>query len=913
MKAKLVLRPHVIHNPFLLVCIVLCCATIVLASRFSRPATPATAFTSPAAASDPNPCLGAYQWCPATGECVMLGSDCGCCCHGYGQYLCPDRRTCASSAQQYLDCPGLNGTLWDWNLPAEARVEWLATNTNLSEKISQLTNAAPALPRFGIPAYDYGSEALHGVCTLGATSFPNGCGLGAMWSKERMAEVGRAIGIEARGKHNGYVKNGLRLNQMGLNFFTPNINLVKDPRWGRNEEVYSEDPYLTSRLAVAYVRGMQQGPDDSHLLAGCCCKHFAAYDVENLPNGTQRYEFNAIVDTRNMWETYMPAFRACVVEAQASAVMCSYNSLNGVPTCGDKNLLTGILRNQWAWPGYVVSDYDAVANIFGTHHYTKTMDEAVALAMNSGCDQEGGGDENVRLNHLVPEHKVSIDQITESFRRLVMLRVRLGMFDPPTYVQYNYLTNNTSVVESPQHVALARYVARESIVMYRNNRATLPLNPATLGRVAVIGPAAAAKLLLLSNYNGYPTKIVSIVEGIASALNFTIQKPAGDNAELCTFENNMDYYIPDQEADMYVQSTQKCCELCAQSPGCRLFTYNEGWCWLRPSVGQKKPTANFTSGYCNRPVENKRLVYAPGCATPSCPDQSLFPEAIAAAKSADATILVLGLDQYLETEGNDRTSLDLPTNQIALLKLLRAATPGKPLIGVLVHGGSLTFHGAEEHMDALIDAWYPGMEGGNAVADVLFGAYSPAGRTAVTWYTDVADLPSMASMNMYDFKGRTYRFFNGTVKYPFGYGLSYTTFQYSQLAISPSNDAVDVCTRVSVRVTVTNSGQHDSDEVVQLYVVKEGSTVPSPNIRLADFTRIHVRAGQSARVSLVIEPEQHSVVYNTTNVFDERQAVMVERGILRIYVGGGQPGHTDSVVEGQVQFTGTTRPLYECY
>eukprot|EP01087_Luapelamoeba_hula_P014948 TRINITY_DN4436_c1_g1_i1.p1 TRINITY_DN4436_c1_g1~~TRINITY_DN4436_c1_g1_i1.p1 ORF type:complete len:494 (+),score=58.07 TRINITY_DN4436_c1_g1_i1:1-1482(+) len=473
-------------------------------------------FIEVACSAPVNPCLGEYQRCPLTGECVLLVQDCGkvrsC---RPGNFLCPDRTTCVADARAYLSCPGLKGTHFDWTLDVEQRIDYLLANTNLSEQVSQLTNDAPAIPRMSIPAYNWLNEGIHGVCaptppehelgfrdTGAATSFPNGCGLGPTWNKQRLSEVGRTIGIEARGKHNGFVHAGLRLDQMGLTFYTPNINLVKDPRWGRNQEVYSEDPYLTSRLAVAYVKGMQEGPDDKYLLAGCCCKHYAAYDVEQLPNGTDRYHFDAQVDVRNMWETYLPAFKACTVEAAATSVMCSYNSINGVPTCGDKSLMTEILRHQWGWDGFVISDYDAVANIYNTHHYTSTMAEGVALAMNSGCDQEGGGDVNSMLNQLVPQGKVPKSKIAEAFRRLFRIRVRLGMFDPPTMVGYNYLVNDTTVVQSPQHTQLARYVARESIVMYKNNANTLPLNPAKLKTVAVIGPAAPAKLLLLGNYNG---------------------------------------------------------------------------------------------------------------------------------------------------------------------------------------------------------------------------------------------------------------------------------------------------------------------------------------------------------------------------------------------------------------------------
>jgi len=799
----------------------------------------------------------------------------------------------------------------------EERLDYLIAHTSLAEKVSQLQNDAPEMANVSIPRYNWLNEGIHGVCgpreiggfrdTGAATSWPNGCGLGATWHPELLNQVSRAIGIEARGKHNGFVHTGNRVDQMGLTFYTPNMNLVKDPRWGRAQEVYSEDPYLSSRLTIAYVTGLQDGPDDSYLLAGACCKHYAAYDLDVLANGTDRTHFNAIVNVRNMWETFLPVFKACVVEAQSSSVMCSYNSINGVPTCGDPDLMNGILRDQWKWDGFVMSDYDAVANILYTHHYVSTELQATSLAMNSGCDQEGGGDMNANLVQAVQQGMVKESTINEAFRRLFRTRMRLGMLDPPTMVGYNYLVNDTTVVQSPQHVQLARDTARESICLYKNNAQTLPLDVTKLTSIAVIGPHAPQTWLLLGNYNGYPTKIVSILEGIVNAVNFTNKRENRGRSGNCTFEQDVDYFVYGQSADVNVDTAQACCDACSQIFGCTYFTFYQGGCYFKYSEYGKTTSVGRVSGKCNNGPPLGIVNYALGCAVAACPDTSQFNAAIQAAKQSDVVILTLGLDETIESEGNDRTSLTLPGYQPQLLQAIRQAIPNKPLIGVLIHGGSITLQNNVNNLDALIDAWYPGMEGGNAIADVLFGYYNPAGRTAVTWYQDISQLPDTANMDLYAENGRTYRYFKGEVLYPFGYGLSYTTFAYKNLKVNPL--IADPCTRISVEITVKNTGNYDGDEVVQLYINKTDATVPSPQIRLAGFERIHLLTGQSTKLEFVIEPEWHSVVYDGDDIYNGQ--VMVEAGFLNIFVGGGQPDYFTSFQTSHVKITDTV-PLSTC-
>jgi len=647
---------------------------------------------------------------------------------------------------------------------------------------------------------------------------------------------------------------------------------------------------------------MQNGPDDEYLLASCCCKHYAAYDLEKLANGTDRTQFNAIVNVRNMWETYLPVFKACVVEAQSSSVMCSYNSINGVPTCGDKLLLNDILREQWGWDGFVVSDYDAVANIYDTHHYVNSEFEAAILAMNSGCDQEGGGDINSKLNLAVAQGLVSEDRINQAFKRLFRIRIRLGMLDPPTMVGYNFLNNGTDDVESPQHTRLARDVARESICLYKNNKETLPLDITKIRSIAVIGPGAPQEMLLLGNYNGYPTKIVSVLEGISEAMNFTSSLTNGD----CTFEQNVDYFVPNSMADAFVNSPQECCDACTKSFGCKYFTYYQQECYFKYSEYGKISSKGRVSGKCRKNF-SPNVNFALGCPTISCNDDSMFEDAVAAVKKSDVVIVVLGLSQDIEAEGLDRISLDLPGYQPELLKTLHDAAAGKPIIGVLIHGGSLTLKELPGYLDALIDAWYPGMQGGNAVADVIFGYYNPAGRTAVTWYNNISQLPNPANMDLYYENGRTYRYFNGNVTYPFGYGLSYTTFQYSNLVISPKTTTA--CARINVAVSVTNNGNYDGDEVVQLYLQISGNTVPAPNIRLVGFERVHIRVGESTTINFIVEPEWHSVIYDGDDIYHGQ--VMVEKGVLTFSVGGGQPSYFSGSLSGKVTITNTV-PLSSC-
>ena len=789
------------------------------------------------ATAAPESCLGEFEKCSDSGDCVLDRSLCGRC--SQNQYLCPlDQKTCVDRADDYKKCPNIKGTHLDWTMTIDNRLAYLIKTTSLTEQIAQLTNKAPAIVHAGIPAYNWLNDDEHAVKNSRATVFPNGCALGATWSKKTLGEVGYAIGREARALHNGLVhegnrgRNGLFSNGGGITMYSPNINLVRDPRWGRAQEVYSEDPNLTGQLAYSFVVGAQTttGNWTRYLLSAACCKHFAAYDLESQP--TTRLTFNAQIDSRNMWETYMVAFRQCVVEAQAAHVMCSYNAIDGVPACANSRLLNGILRDQWKWPGFVVSDYDAWALIAITDNLCPDMKCAAAVGLKAGVDQEGGSTDAIcQLANALADKNVTVDQIQTAFRRLFRVRILLGMLDPPTMVEWNFLRNDSSNVASVEHIALARRAAQEAIILYKNHNQSLPFSVTQIKRMLLIGPSAIGTKVLLGNYALFPDAgVVSIRQGIEKALNDASPFP--------------------------------------------------------------------------------RLVFRPGCVDVECADEREFYEATEAAKTADAIVIVVGLDEGQEAEGFDRSLVELPGKQVDLVSAVRRANSHASLVVVLVHGGTIALGKILDDADAIVDVWYPGMEGGNAVADVLFGKYNPAGRAAVTSYQSTSDLPIPGTMNLYAGRGLTYRYFTGKPQFPFGYGLSYTTFSYSKLVLNTTEP--NACDVIGVSVVVNNEGPMNGDEVVQVYVKQKNASGPVPNIRLADFARLFVTNGQSVTVHLSVKPAFHTYVPLTKNdVYTASSEVLVEAGPLTIYVGGGQPdyfeGHLSAVVIVQ-----NTRHLLSC-
>ena len=697
----------------------------------------------------------------------------------------------------------------DTSLPFEARAADLVGRLTLDEKVAQMQDRAPAIPRLGIPAYNWWNEALHGVARSGlATVFPQAIGLAATWNDSLMFQVATVISDEARAKHQEYVRQDSRARYQGLTFWSPNINIFRDPRWGRGQETYGEDPFLTGTLAVQFIRGMQ-GDDSTYLKTIATVKHFA---VHSGPE-PDRHIFNAVVSERDLHETYLRAFAMGIQDGPAWSIMCAYNRLYGKAACGSDLLLDDVLRGRWGFKGYVVSDCGAIDDIYERHRIVQTAAEAAALGVNSGTDLECG-DTYASLVTAVQQGLITEARIDTAVTRLFLARMKLGMFDPPDMVRWAQIP--FSVLDDSAHRALARQAARESIVLLRNRHHTLPLSK-SLRTIAVIGPDADDPRMLLGNYHGEPADPVTPLRGIREAL-----------------------------------------------PGARVI-YARG--------------ADLAEGYSG-------LERAPG-STPAAADSesaaSLDSAAVQAAEQADAVVLFLGLTANLEGEemrldvpgfkGGDRTTIDLPAPQKALLE--RIVKVGKPTVLVLMSGSALAVTWAQRHVNAIVEAWYPGQAAGSAIADVLFGDYNPAGRLPVTFYRSTADLPPFDD---YAMAGRTYRFFTGKPLYAFGYGLSYTKFKYSHLTTSAKTLAAS--DSLSVAVDVKNDGKVRGDEVVQLYVRHEGSRVPRPRLDLRGYRRITLDPGQSRRVSFTL-PGASLAWWDST-----AQRWTVEQDRVRLQVGG---------------------------
>ena len=707
----------------------------------------------------------------------------------------------------------------DPTLPPEQRAADLVHRMTLPEKASQLVNQARAIPRLNVPAYDWWSEALHGVMVDGTTEFPEPIGLAATFDAPAIHEMATAIGIEARIKHAQDVRAGHSDIFEGLDFWAPNVNIFRDPRWGRGQETYGEDPFLSARMAVAFVTGMQ-GDDAHYFRTVSTPKHFA---VHSGPEPTRHFS-DIDISKHDMEDTYLPAFRAAVVEGHAGSVMCAYNAVKGQPACANDFLLQHTLRGAWGFQGYVVSDCGAVRDIFHGHRYRPTQPQASAISLERGMDNECiDYKTKVKDDHdyrpyieAVQQGYLSESAIDTALIRLFTARVRLGMFDPPEIVPYSKI--DESLLDSAAHRALARHMANESMVLLKND-GVLPLKSAR--RIAVVGPLAAQTDVLLGNYTGTPTHTVSVLEGMK-----------------------------------------------AEFPAAQ-FTYVAGTQFLSDP---KHPTAGNTA---------------------------VDPAAVAAARNADVVIAVVGITSRLEGEemdvdfpgfsGGDRTSLDLPKPEEDLVQAVAAA--GKPLVVVLMNGSALSVNWEKEHANAILEAWYSGEEGGAAIAETLSGKNNPAGRLPVTFYKSVRDLPHFED---YAMNGRTYRYFKGEPLWTFGYGLSYTRFSYSGLALSqPTLNAGDP---LDASVTVTNSGKVAGDEVVQLYL--SFPDVPGAPIRaLRGFQRIHLAAGASQKVAFQLDARDLSMV---TEAGDR----IVAPGKYAISIGGGQPGTSAPTVSGNFQVRG---------
>jgi beta-glucosidase len=839
----------------------------------------------------------------------------------------------------------------DPSLPLDQRVDDLVSRMTLEEKASQMQDSARAIPRLGIPAYNWWNEGLHGVARAGqATVFPQAIGLAATWDTDLVHRIADVVSTEARAKYNDAIQHGNTGRYFGLTFWSPNINIFRDPRWGRGQETYGEDPFLTSRIGVAFVTGLQ-GDDPKYLKTVSTPKHFA---VHSGPE-TLRHRFDVPVSSHDFADTYAPAFRATVMEGHADSVMCAYNAVHGEPACANHFLLD-TLRNKWGFKGYVVSDCWAISDIHQGHGYVLTLEQADALAVKAGTDLSCGP-EYAALPFAVENRLLSAGDVDRAVKHLFEARFRLGMFDPPESVPWSKLTLADN--DTPAHRQLALEAARKSIVLLKNERNLLPLK-SSVKSIAVVGPNADSLPVLLGNYNGTPSSYTTILDGIRkrfhdAKITTAIGSPLTETSAVALahpFLCTGGVLDPTKRATPALPGDTRCSEseglpgLQAEyfsntrlsgDPALKRVDPSINFEWNNISPGPGLPAQNYSvrwSGVLLPPVDGdyrlgvhtdggsrlfldgKKIVddwnphsartmttlvqLKAGHAYPLRMEYShhswestarllwlppnLTQEALDAARKADVVIAVAGLTAQLEGEesdnsdpgffGGDRLSLGLPRLQEELLESLSATK--KPLIVVLTSGSAIAVNSAQEQAAAILEAWYPGEEGGTAVADVLSGEYNPAGRLPVTFYKSVAQLPPFTSYSM---NGRTYRYLTEQPLYPFGYGLSFSSFHYSDAKITP--DQVAPGTAVTASALVTNASSVAGDEVVELYLSHPG--VDGAPIRaLVGFERIHLAASASQTVSFTLHDRDLSLV-------DDNGVRRVVPGPVEVWIGGGQP------------------------
>jgi beta-glucosidase len=849
-------------------------------------------------------------------------------------------------------------------LPLELRVDDLIGRMTLEEKVAQMRDHATAIPRLGVPKYDWWNEGLHGVAFSGyATNFPQVIGMAATWDADLVHKMGETISTEARAKYNEAMSHDQHEAFFGLTFWAPNINIFRDPRWGRGQETYGEDPFLTSRMGVAFVSGMQ-GSDPRYFRVVSTPKHYAVHSGPEL----LRHGFNVNVSPHDLEDTYLPAFRATVTEAHAQSVMCAYNAIDGAPACASTMLLGEHLRDAWKFDGYVVSDCGAVADVYSGHHYSVDMPRAAAAALKAGTDLECGykaWQAFPSLTDAVRQGLIKEADLDNALRRLFRARFKLGMFDPPSSYAYGRIP--ASEVNSPEHRQQSLHAARESMVLLKNQGQTLPLK-AGIARIAVVGPTAEFVQSLQGNYNGPPPSPVyplngiekrfasakvayaqgsTLVEGFAMPIEHTALHPASGSGNGLTGEyfssqdlsgtpvltrtdRNVNFnwdkvvpvnglqrnnysvrwsgsFTPPAPGEYKLGVRVNYCYSCDNEEGFRLYLDGK---LLVESIGK---TTGDQGTVIEAPVTFSavqphpiRLEYfhTTGTAgidlTWQAPAAVLRDQAVQAAKESDVTIVFVGLSPALEGEemavklagfsGGDRTSIDLPAAQEELLKAL--ATTGKPLVVVLQNGSALAVNWAQQNANAILEAWYPGEEGGTAIADTLAGDNNPGGRLPLTFYSSLSQIPPFEDYSM---RGRTYRYFTGKPLYGFGFGLSYTSFAYKNLKIAPSQ--VKAGNPVKVQADVRNTGAVAGNEVVELYLTQPAG-VEIPLRVLAGFKRVHLTPGQSAHVSLTIDPRSLGQV-------DQKGNRVIVPGEYSVSLGGAQPQDAASVLTGKFNVTGT--------
>lgn len=708
----------------------------------------------------------------------------------------PEKPAPALSAGPPADAAFLNP-----DLPLAARVDDLVKRMTLDEKIGQLMDQAPEIPRLGVPKYGWWNEALHGVARAGvATVFPQAIALAATFDEPFMHQVADVISTEARAKHHEFVRQGKRERYQGLTFFSPNINIFRDPRWGRGHETFGEDPYLTGRMGVAFIKGMQ-GDDPKYLKVAATAKHFAVHSGPEK----ERHKFDARVGKRELWDTYLPHFELAVREAKVASFMAAYNAVDGKPASASDTLLDEILRKRWGFDGYVVTDCGAIRDVWRDHKVAKDSPGAGAMSIKAGTDLECGR-ELRNLGKAVKAGQIGEGEIDRALRRLFTARFKLGMFDPAERVRFAAIPISDN--DKPAHRQLALEAARKSIVLLEN-QGVLPLKP-SIKKVAVIGPTADNQDVLVGNYFGTPSRPVTLLAGLQQA----------------TTSRGLD------------------------------FSYARG--------------ANVLDG-----TDQQRT------------------EAVATAKWADLVVLTVGLTPKEEGEegesklhpSGDKLDITLPPAQEKLMEAIIGA--GRPVVLVLTGGSNIASPWFKK-AKAVVLAWYPGGEGGTALAEILFGDVNPAARLPITFYASLKDLPAFTDYSM---KNRTYRYYTGEPLWPFGHGKSYTTFKYAALKVSKPLTAVKEGGELTVEVQ--NTGKRAGDEIVQVYVTDEKASVTAPLRSLVWFTRVSLAAGEKKPLRIPLPARAFSVV-------DEQGQRIVEPGFFTVAVGGGQPrkGKYRSAAEG---------------
>ena len=852
------------------------------------------------------------------------------------------------------------------SLPIEQRVKDLVSRMTLDEKVRQMQHTAPAIPRLGVPSYDWWSEALHGVGRAGyATVFPQAIGMAATWDANLVHSEGRVISVEGRATYYQAQREDNHQNYFGLTYWSPNINIFRDPRWGRGQETYGEDPFLTGKMGTAFVKGVQ-GDDPHYFEAIATPKHYAVHSGPEM----MRHGFDVKPSAHDLEDTYLPAFREAVVEGHADSIMAAYNAINGEPASANTYLLSKTLRDAWKFQGYVVSDCGAVEDIVAGHKFAPDIEHASVDAVRAGTDNTCG-DEYVTLAQAVKDGLIKERELDVSLQRLFIARFRLGLFDAPGTGPFANIP--VSQIDSPEHRRLALQAARESIVLLKNQVGILPFSP-TVKTIAVIGPNAESLVSLEGNYNGTPPRPVLPLDGIRkqfagkaevlysqgspfvtelplpvprTAFQTSGSKPEeGLKAEYfakADFSGKPALVRVDPEIQFDWSAAAPAPNVPRQAfavrwtgnfvppgPGDYSFAFQQPFCWpctseqsLKVYLDDKlvsdgaqhnrdKEFPRFTAHFDDTTPHSFKAeyvhtgpVYAAGLTLAwQPPVEVLRQEAVKVAGRADVVVAFIGLSPDLEGEensglhvegfsGGDRTDIGLPRAQKDLLKALGAT--GKPIVVVLMNGSAVAANWAAKNANAILDAWYPGEEGGTAIAETLAGLNNPGGRLPVTFYASIDQIPPFDDYSMV---GRTYRYFDGQPLYGFGYGLSYTTFDYSGLKLSSSQ--LKAGDPLKLEVEIRNTGKVAGDEVAELYLSKNANA-PAHLIRtLRGFQRIHLAAGQSQHVTFNLSPRDLSLV-------TEQGDHTVLPGSYKIFVGSNQPAAGVRGAEADLEITGEAK------